>query len=33
MNIEYRNEKDLPCDELYNLFLAYNMIKVGFISK
>lgn len=22
MNIEYRNQKDLPCDELYQLFLA-----------
>lgn len=22
MNIEYRNQKDLPCEELYNLFLA-----------
>ena len=22
MNIEYRNQKDLPCEELYKLFLA-----------
>lgn len=22
MNIEYRNQKDLPCEELYNLFHA-----------
>lgn len=22
MNVEYRNKKDLPCEELYNLFLA-----------
>ena len=22
MNIEYRNQKDLPCDKLYQLFLA-----------
>ena len=22
MNVEYRSEKDLPCDELYQLFLA-----------
>lgn len=28
MNIEYRTQKDLPCDELYQLFLA-----VGWASK
>lgn len=22
MNIEYRMQKDIPCDELYKLFLA-----------
>ena len=22
MNVEYRTQKDLPCDELYQLFLA-----------
>ena len=27
MNIEYRDQKDLPCDELYNLFLAVGWAK------
>ena len=27
MNVEYRNEKDLPCDELYQLFLAVGWAK------
>ncbi len=22
MNVEYRTQKDLPCDELYQLFLS-----------
>ncbi len=24
MNVEYRTRKDLPCDQLYQLFLAVN---------
>ncbi len=28
MNVEYRNQKDIPCNELYQLFLA-----VGWASK
>ncbi len=27
MNIEYRTQKDLPCDELYKLFLAVGWAK------
>ncbi len=27
MKIEYRNQKDLPCDELYRLFLAVSWAK------
>lgn len=27
MNIEYREQKDLPCDELYKLFLAVGWAK------
>ena len=27
MNIEYRDQKDLPCDELYKLFLAVGWAK------
>lgn len=27
MNIEYRTQKDLPCDELYQLFLAVGWAK------
>ena len=27
MKIEYRNQKDLPCDELYKLFLAVGWAK------
>lgn len=29
MNVEYRTQKDLPCDQLYQLFLAVNWTTEG----
>lgn len=29
MNVEYRTRKDLPCDQLYQLFLAVNWTTEG----
>ncbi len=33
MNIEYKTNKDLPCDELYQLFLAVGWAKEEFTTK
>lgn len=27
MNVEYRTQKDLPCDKLYQLFLAAGWVR------
>lgn len=32
MKIEYRDQKDLPCDELYKLFLAVGWAKDSILN-